>query len=1020
MKRMKKLLAFLLAAMLLLSMIPISASAEDYPTVTSKDRYFTVNYKDRVTGSGFTLNINLKKPDGTTLDSITIEHAGNSDNRVNVYLADSIAEQYDFAYGTSDDSSTNAAMSGNNAFIDQYYFLFNGIAGSNHTVDLYLCDQRNYEGEAINTKATIEYRAQQPALLKLLHDAGVNVTKETKVEDVSFTFVNKYGNNTTWNTFTETPTGANNLAYFQTSLSDVNDFGSPSNIASFGIEYSGNVSGTKTIPVDDLLFVRGDGNVYYIDSADKKESIVAFYYEPGAEATTWSLWDVRFVTTGKALGAERMPEDPTYDEWGAIYVFNCWQDAPNGGNVFYPYAEVSDDLVVYADKESSSIGGTEYRVINNDTQIIGRFVEIYNAMNNANYSADDVDTDSVKMQVNGTDSFTNKEYWNNGWRLRGDDYYYRVVNSDLSLVSGERYNNTHVPHNEAKSVTIFATINGVSAEVTIPIDENVPGALALEGGSTVQDHYINIVVNPDPNAPTEEELTGDPEVPGDTGLLGNNAVTIDCTNETAGHESETYGLEEGTTGELKTLYNANTEEVYFGYVITVQPEKYVEQYNKNYTETLHKLDPANQAAKTITLVYDADNSEWTLPKGAAPVEYTVKCETQQGGEEPDKPEKPDENDIIDMLKSIVKVDCSTTENHTSGNPEYYNFESGYGTITGDSEGVKGSESEGYRYKIKVSLTVDDANHYIGKFDAQNEHELTSIVPEVGQEFTLVYLPAQENATEAMWIIDPNESGKFITINVTCKDGGGEQPEEPNEPTAPTYGDLKALIDVTVDCTNTDVTHASQTYGLIDNSVAPNYSVSAISQDDEGNDTCTVTVYAGEYIVKYENNTNNVAHGLTSEANKTETIKLTLGADGKWALADGEDGTVTFKVKCGSKIIHVTDPGEDHWYPVYVDPEDPTDPDQTGVSDLLETDDHIQYLFGYPDDSFGPDRNMTRAEAAQMFYNLLKDQDVEAASVFDDVPEGRLVRHSRQHHGGAGHCKRCWRRQVRAQPGNHPR
>ena len=401
MKRMKKLLAFLLAAMLLLSMIPISASAEDYPTVSSKDGYFTVNYKKPVTGSGFTLNINLKKPDGTILDSVTIEHAGNSDNHVNVYLADSIAEQYDFAYGTSDDSSTNTAMSGNNAFIDQYYFLFNGIAGSNHTVDLYLCDQRNYEGEAIDTEATIEYRAQQPALLKLLHDAGVNVTKETKVDYVNVTFVNKYGTNTSWN-FPEVPTGGNNLSYFRGTLSDVYDLGSPSNIASLEITYSGNVSGTKTIAVDNLLFVRGSGNVYYIESADKEESIVAFYYEPDAQATTWSLWDVRFVETGDALGNDRMPEEPTYNEHGSIYLFNCWQDAPNDGGPFFPYMPVEDDTVLYADKQVSSRTGTEYRVINTNNEIISRFLEIYNAKTGQNYQASDVVMDSVKMKVNGS------------------------------------------------------------------------------------------------------------------------------------------------------------------------------------------------------------------------------------------------------------------------------------------------------------------------------------------------------------------------------------------------------------------------------------------------------------------------------------------------------------------------------------------------------------------------------------------------------------------------------------------
>ena len=62
-----------------------------------------------------------------------------------------------------------------------------------------------------------------------------------------------------------------------------------------------------------------------------------------------------------------------------------------------------------------------------------------------------------------------------------------------------------------------------------------------------------------------------------------------------------------------------------------------------------------------------------------------------------------------------------------------------------------------------------------------------------------------------------------------------------------------------------------------------------------------------------------------------------------------------------------------------------DPDDTGVSDWLNTEDHIQYLFGYPDGTFGPENNMTRAEVAQMFYNLLLDKNVPITVTFDDVP-----------------------------------
>lgn len=60
------------------------------------------------------------------------------------------------------------------------------------------------------------------------------------------------------------------------------------------------------------------------------------------------------------------------------------------------------------------------------------------------------------------------------------------------------------------------------------------------------------------------------------------------------------------------------------------------------------------------------------------------------------------------------------------------------------------------------------------------------------------------------------------------------------------------------------------------------------------------------------------------------------------------------------------------------------PDDTGVSRWLETEDHNAYLTGYPDSTFGADRNMTRAEVAQMFYSLLKNKNVMITTSFSDV------------------------------------
>jgi uncharacterized protein YndB with AHSA1/START domain len=57
---------------------------------------------------------------------------------------------------------------------------------------------------------------------------------------------------------------------------------------------------------------------------------------------------------------------------------------------------------------------------------------------------------------------------------------------------------------------------------------------------------------------------------------------------------------------------------------------------------------------------------------------------------------------------------------------------------------------------------------------------------------------------------------------------------------------------------------------------------------------------------------------------------------------------------------------------------------TGVDRWLNTTDHMAYLNGYGTGLFGPDDHMTRAQAAQMFYNLLLDQEVSAAARFTDV------------------------------------
>ena len=68
-----------------------------------------------------------------------------------------------------------------------------------------------------------------------------------------------------------------------------------------------------------------------------------------------------------------------------------------------------------------------------------------------------------------------------------------------------------------------------------------------------------------------------------------------------------------------------------------------------------------------------------------------------------------------------------------------------------------------------------------------------------------------------------------------------------------------------------------------------------------------------------------------------------------------------------------------------------DPAGTGVANWLNTDDHILYIRGYNEKGVStvrPDNNITRAEAAMMFYRLLKNQDVTVTKTFTDVSEGQ--------------------------------
>ena len=140
----------------------------------------------------------------------------------------------------------------------------------------------------------------------------------------------------------------------------------------------------------------------------------------------------------------------------------------------------------------------------------------------------------------------------------------------------------------------------------------------------------------------------------------------------------------------------------------------------------------------------------------------------------------------------------------------------------------------------------------------------------------------------------------------------------------------------------------------------------------------------EHPIKVEDTGNGTASSDKDEAAKGEDVTIT---------ADGEVIDITVTDESG-KEVPITDngdgsftfemPGSGVTVKVEFEPFEVVDPDDTGVSGWLNTTDHIAYLSGYDTGNFGPTNNMTRAEAAQMFYNLLLNKDVPITVSFTDV------------------------------------
>ncbi len=533
-----------------------------------------------------------------------------------------------------------------------------------------------------------------------------------------------------------------------------------------------------------------------------------------------------------------------------------------------------------------------------------------------------------------------------------DGYYYADVTiTDFGPYVTE-YGNGHTPdENQGNDTSITVMYDNTTRAWTVPEDE-IPVT-------------YNVVCTTEPG--------GGPEAPDLSGVK----IQVACTN-VEHPASSSYSLIDGS-------YNESMSENGDVYTVTVSAEEYVSQFSEDTGKT-HRIDEVDEElpSDTLTIVYTYDGESWqTSGKGNT---FFVTC-AESGEEQPETPPTIDEDGVIDLMGSeAIEVVCATEgSGHEAKTYSLISESFEIGDVTPDKNG---------QYSCVITIDEDGILQYVDAYSQTVDYEHRTGIYRGPITFTITH-----DGTK--WL-QPSQL-PAATITVVCE---ADQEDELDE------DDLNEILGgaITVQCVSEE-DHGYKTltlYELLENASLGDASLENIYSFIKNADgTYTVTLDGekfasayGTYVSDKIGKGENIPHQLVNEENADFKIRLTY--DGiKWTF---DPDPIVIEVTCeddsGDEPVEPTptptpdptptptptpDPGDDNnppYNPPYIPP---VDPDDSGVSDLLNTEDHIQYLFGYPEGTFGPENNMTRAEVAQMFYNLLLDQDVTITKTFDDVP-----------------------------------
>ena len=447
----------------------------------------------------------------------------------------------------------------------------------------------------------------------------------------------------------------------------------------------------------------------------------------------------------------------------------------------------------------------------------------------------------------------------------------------------------------------------------------------------------NVACDTEPEDETPEKPTWE-----DVERIFKDAIKVDCVNSNATHNDGTYDALEGsyTLGTVTQSKNLYTVE------LTFSAEKYLSEYNNLYGN--HVL--TGEQKNVLTLIYR--NDIWCYEGGERyPVIFSVTCE--DGGEEPDS-NFVTQYWVMNDLDVIEKV-------FSAKEPD--------------------KELAGIELGTSTGIATD--GEALGNGWNNSEDKLYYIVSN-GEPNGDNYVPWKE--VSRLTFLYENGSNGITNLDIRV-----EEPDENG------ISKVYLLYDVRYNFNNGTTNGWKHTDSTKNWASASTYTVVTPTSpyltppNGDGREVELIGWSQTQHNTIFEPNAELPDH-LTAggtftvdpNAENTNNTSLMINLYAVWAYKDTSTEPTPEPTPDPDPTPDPTptpDPGDDD-NPPYIPP---VDPDDSGVSDLLNTDDHIQYLFGYPEGTFGPENNMTRAEVAQMFYNLLLDQDVTITKTFDDVP-----------------------------------